>query len=140
MTSHCDQWQPRFAIAGRSLRVTGAPAWANVDVSVIDHVLDVLIDNALTHGAGVVSVSTRAVEGRVEILVGDQGCLDAGIDAFSEQRSDTGHGIGLRLARTLAESAGGDLSLSSAAPTTFALRLPAALEDLPRAETALTAR
>ncbi len=106
VASHCDQWQPRFAIAGRSLRVAGAPAWANVDVSVIDHVLDVLIDNALTHGAGVVGVSTRAVDGRVEIRVSDEGSLDAGIDAFSEQRSDTGHGIGLRLARTLAESAG----------------------------------
>ena len=140
VTSHCDRWQPRFAIAGRSLRVAGAPAWANVDVSAIDHVLDVLIDNALTHGAGAVGVSTRAVDGRVEIRVSDEGSLDAGIDAFSEQRSDTGHGIGLRLARTLAESAGGELTLFSAAPTAFALRLPAAIEDLPRAETALTAR
>jgi signal transduction histidine kinase len=138
--SHSDQWQPRFAIAGRSLRVDGAPAWANVDVSVIDHVLDVLIDNALTHGAGVVGVSTRAVDGRIEIRVSDEGSLAAGIDAFSEQRSDTGHGIGLRLARTLAESAGGELRLCSAAPTGFALSLPAAVEDLPRAETALTAR
>jgi signal transduction histidine kinase len=139
-TNHCDQWQPRFAIAGRSLRVAGAPAWAHVDVSVIDHVLDVLVDNALTHGSGVVSVSTRVVDGSIEIRVGDQGCLDAGIDEFSEQRSDTGHGIGLRLARTLAESAGGELILCSPAPTTFALRLPAAIEDLPRAETALTVR
>jgi signal transduction histidine kinase len=140
VTSHCDRWQPRFAIAGRSLRVAGAPAWANVDVSAIDHVLDVLIDNALTHGAGAVGVSTRAVDGRVEIRVSDEGSLDAGIDAFSEQRSDTGHGIGLRLARTLAESAGGELTLYSATPTAFSLRLPATIEDLPRAETALTAR
>jgi signal transduction histidine kinase len=138
--SHSELWQPRFAAAGRSLRTIGSPAWASVDVSVIDHVLDVLVDNSLTHGAGAVEVSTRAAGGHVEICVSDEGSLVAGVDAFSEVRSDTGHGIGLRLARTLAESAGGALTLRSAAPTSFALELPTVNEDLPRAEAALTSR
>jgi signal transduction histidine kinase len=139
VASHADRWQPRYAAEGRSLLADGAAAWASVDVSVIDHVLDVLLDNALTHGAGVVEVSTRTVDGHVEIRVGDGGSLAAGIDAFSEKRSDTSHGIGLRLARTLAESAGGELTLCATTPTVFALLLPTSTEDLPRAETALTA-
>ncbi len=42
-------------------------------------------------------------------------------DPFSERRSDSGHGIGLRLARTLAESEGGVLTSECRAPTTFTL-------------------
>ncbi len=53
--------------------------------------------------------------------VRDEGALGDTADPFSERRSDSGHGIGLRLARTLAESEGGVLTLECRAPTTFTL-------------------
>ena len=63
----------------------------------IDHVLDVLLDNALNYGAGTVTVSTNTRGESIEIDVADEGCGRA-TDPFGEQRSDSGHGIGLRLA------------------------------------------
>ena len=61
--------------------------------------------------------------GSIEIDVGDEGRRTRP-DPFSEQCSDTGHGIGLRLARTLAELAAGTLGLASTSPTVFRLTLP----------------
>ena len=55
------------------------------------------------------------------LTVRDEGELGDAADPFSERRSDSGHGIGLRLARTLAESEGGVLTLECRAPTTFTL-------------------
>ena len=55
------------------------------------------------------------------LTVRDEGALGDAADPFSERRSDSGHGIGLRLARTLAESEGGVLTLECRAPTTFTL-------------------
>ena len=59
VTDHSARWEPRYASAGRSIRHRGSPVWARVDITVIDHVLDVLLDNALNYGAGTVTVSTN---------------------------------------------------------------------------------
>lgn len=124
VTSRVEHWQAHYAGAGRTAQSRGAPVWALVDVSAIDHILDVLLDNALTHGAGRVVVSAHAARETIDIDVIDEGCAATGSDPFGEQRSDSGHGIGLRLARTLAELAGGDLVLASATPTVFRLTFP----------------
>ena len=108
VTDHSARWEPRYASVGRSIRHRGSPVWARVDITVIDHVLDVLLDNALNYGAGTVTVSTNTRSESIEIDVADEGCGRA-TDPFGEQRSDSGHGIGLRLARTLAELAAGTL-------------------------------
>ncbi len=123
VAAHTARWEPRYAAAGRSVRHRGSPVWARVDVTVIDHVLDVLLDNALAYGTGTVCVSTNANGEVIEIDVTDEGHGQA-TDPFGEQRSDSGHGIGLRLARTLAELAAGNLTLASATPTVFRLTLP----------------
>ena len=47
---------------GRS--ATAARRWGEVDVTAIDHILDVLLDNALVHGAGTVTVSTNTAASR----------------------------------------------------------------------------
>jgi len=52
-------------------------------------------------------------------------------DVFADTDSDSSHGIGLRLARTLAESAGGRLDLLDTPTTTFRHTLPAALDTAP---------
>ncbi len=52
--------------------------------------------------------------------------LPLGFDPFSSRRAaDSGHGIGLRLARTLLEAEGGTLRVASPGPTTFEITLAA---------------
>ena len=62
--------------------------------------LDVLLDNALRHGAGVVTVTVEAYGDQVVVEVGDEG------PGFGAEVKES---TGLRLARTIAERAGGEL-------------------------------
>jgi signal transduction histidine kinase len=121
---HAERWRPSYAAAGRDIGVHAATQPGEVDAAAIGHILDVLLENALVHGRGPVAVNVRRNGTVIEIDVGDDGPSDPIADPFSEVRVDTGHGIGLRLARTLAESEGGHLRLLEAAPTTFRLSLP----------------
>ena len=116
--------EPRYASVGRSIRHRGSPVWARVDITVIDHVLDVLLDNALNYGAGTVTVSTNTPAASRSRSTSPTRAAAPRTDPFGEQRSDSGHGIGLRLARTLAELAAGTLGLASTSPTVFRLTLP----------------
>ena len=50
--------------------------------------------------------------------------IAAGWDPFADTGSDSAHGIGLRLARTLAESSQGRLELVDTEHTTFRLTVP----------------
>jgi len=118
-------WSAAYAETGRTIAVAGSGGEAAVDSSSFTHVIDVLLDNALAHGRGDVAITLRANDDRVEIDVADEGSMPANADPFSEQRIDTSHGIGLRLARTLAESAGGELMLVPARRTVFRLSVPA---------------
>jgi signal transduction histidine kinase len=125
VTAAAERWRPIYARERRTLRVAGTPASAVVVPSAVEHILDVLLDNALRHGQGAVFVDTTRTGGRVWLTVRDEGVLARGADPFSERRTDSGHGIGLRLARTLAESQRGELTLRSRTPTEFALAFPA---------------
>jgi signal transduction histidine kinase len=124
VSEHADRWRPTYAAAGRDITVRAATQPGEVDVAAVGHILDVLLENALVHGRGPVVVNVRRSGGSIEVDVGDEGPSDLGSDPFSEVRIDTGHGIGLRLARTLAESEGGQLRLLEVEPTTFRLSLP----------------
>jgi signal transduction histidine kinase len=121
---HADRWRPSYAAAGRDITVRAATQPGEVDASAVGHILDVLLENALVHGRGPVLVNVGRSGESIEIDVGDDGPSDPGADPFSEVRIDASHGIGLRLARTLAESEGGQLRLLEVAPTTFRLSLP----------------
>jgi signal transduction histidine kinase len=123
---HAERWRPSYAAAGRDITVRAATQPGEVDAAAVGHILDVLLENALVHGRGPVAVAVRRNGTVLEIDVGDDGPSDPRADPFSEVRVDTGHGIGLRLARTLAESEGGQLRLLEVAPTTFRLTLPVA--------------
>jgi signal transduction histidine kinase len=124
VSEHAERWRPTYAAAGRDVTVRAATQPGEVDVAAVGHILDVLLENALVHGRGPVVVNVRRSGGSIEIDVGDEGPSDLGSDPFSEVRVDTGHGVGLRLARTLAESEGGQLRLLEVEPTTFRLSLP----------------
>jgi signal transduction histidine kinase len=118
------RWAPSYRTAHRRLTAPGVGGSAQLDEACVHHILDVLLDNALVHGAGTASLTARIAVDRIEFDVGDDGAVRPGSDPFSEQRSGGGHGIGLRLARTLAESAGGQLIQVEAASTRFRLTLP----------------
>jgi len=94
-----------------------------------DHVLAALgclLDNALVHGAGTVSVSTRRHDRSVDVVVSDEGPgVPTDLRDSIFERSVSGarsSGIGLGLARALTTSEGGTLRLEP--PAAFVLTLP----------------
>jgi signal transduction histidine kinase len=121
-------WHGQLAAQGRALRVTarGAPQPRAAEAA-IRQILNVLLDNAFTHGTGTVSVIARDAGETLAIDVGDEG-TGIGQDGDPFRRRVDGHGIGLALARSLAEAERGRLFLGPAGQTTFTLLLPAAVE------------
>jgi signal transduction histidine kinase len=92
--------------AGRELPLAAFPEAA------LRQVLDVLVDNALSHGRGEVGVVARASGTGVAVDVRDEGLLpDGDLEEIFQRRSAsaTGTGIGLALARSLAEAEGARL-------------------------------
>lgn len=129
-----ERWRRSLADRDRSLHVELEPDLPPAAVSgpALRTVLDVLLDNALAHGEGGVSVLARATGATVMVQVGDEGPGVAGDPAriFARRSADArGTGIGLALARSLVEADGGRLELTRAVPATFALLLPAADQD-----------
>jgi signal transduction histidine kinase len=120
-------WHGPLAAHGRPLRVVvdgGLPAPA-VSEPAVRQVLDVLVGNAERHGAGTVTLSARHLPGAVSIEVADEGDGVADIREVFQRRTDGRHGIGLALARTLAEAEGARLVLARPGPQPrFALLLP----------------
>lgn len=124
------EWQSAFAAARRSIRVHGERGLRVKATPVaLGQMIATLIENALVHGSGTVDVAARRSGPSVVIEVGDQG---EGIPAaiaphiFERAVSSKGSGLGLGLARDLAESSGGRLDLVSREPAAFALFLSAA--------------
>ena len=121
-------WHGLLASEGRPLRVTldaHLPA-PPVSEPAIRQILDVLVDNSVRHGRGVVTVDVRRVPGAVALKVEDEGTIVLDPAGVFVRRNENGHGIGLALARTLAEAEGGRLVLERPGPAPrFALLLPA---------------
>jgi signal transduction histidine kinase len=123
-------WGPVLAGLGRRLRVTagaGLPG-SRASQAAVRQVVDVLLDNAVVHGAGTVGLVVRDAGGTVAVDVTDEGDGPPEPDAVfrSREHAEPGHGIGLALARALAEAEGGRLVLARARPPVFSLLLPAA--------------
>ena len=93
----------------------------------IDAALDVLVENALLHGAGTVTLRLRGADDHVVLKVADEGTFDGPDDPFQLARPSGGaHGIGLPLARSLLSAEHAGVRLAVRAPTTFAIDLPLA--------------
>lgn len=125
-----DTWLRRLAEQGRALRIVNSTQLptARASAAAVRQVLSVLLDNAACHGSGTVTVAVRDAGDAVAIDVSDQGkgISNPPSQLFTRRvNGDTGHGIGLALARSLAEAEGGRLSLSRPSPPTFTLHIPA---------------
>jgi signal transduction histidine kinase len=121
------EWQPAFEHARRSVYVHGERGLRVRSTPVaLAQILSTLLENSLAHGSGTVEVAARRTGPSVVVEVTDQGDGVAASIAphiFERSVSSTGSGLGLTLARDLAESNGGRLELVSARPAVFALFL-----------------
>lgn len=121
-------WHGLLAKEGRLLSVHADSGQRPVRVSgaAVRQILAVLVDNAVHHGRGRVDVHARDTIGSVAVDVRDQGSVDVD-DAMFVNSPAAGHGIGLSLARSLAEAEGARLLITRHKPTTFTLFLPEAV-------------
>jgi signal transduction histidine kinase len=125
---HAAAWAALYARSGRTIRVRGDHhASALASPGTIGQVIDVLLDNALRHGAGTSTIATTHDGRFATISVEDEGpgVDPAAADTIFERGATNGTstGIGLHLARTLARGDGGSLRLAPGTLTRFELRL-----------------
>ena len=103
--------------AGRPVRASAAPGVRiRGDRIRLEQALANLVDNALRHGSGAVTLSAAGDDGVVELHVTDEGegfppeFLERAFERFSrsdQARTRGGTGLGLSIVRTIAESHGG---------------------------------
>ncbi len=126
------EWDPAFRREGRKLELAGDRNLnAYVTPGGASQVLATLLDNALTHGAGTVSIRTSQTLRSVVIEVRDEGKgvppeLVPRIFERSVSGAPGGTGLGLALARTVAAADGGQVVLVRPRPAVFAIFVPRA--------------
>ncbi len=123
------EWRPAFRSARRLIRVDGGRGLlAAATPGSFAQVLATLLENSLMHGAGPVTIRTRTAGGSVVIEVSDEGPgVPPELGARVFERAVSGRastGLGLTVARELAEADGGRLELLQQRPPVFALFLP----------------
>jgi signal transduction histidine kinase len=124
------EWEPAFRRARRKLVVIGErDLQAHVTPGGVAQVLATLLDNALMHGGGTVTLQTSQNSRSVVIEVRDEGSgippeLASHIFERSVSGRPEGTGLGLALARTMAAADGGRVVLIKPKPATFAVFLP----------------
>jgi signal transduction histidine kinase len=129
------EWEPAFRRANRRLAIGGEKGLlAFATPGGASQVIATLLDNALVHGGGTVTIRTSRTRRSVVIEVRDEGSgvpaeLAARIFERSVSGSPTGTGLGLALARTIAAADGGQVVLVRPRPAVFALFLPHATAD-----------
>ncbi|MGW7079679.1 ATP-binding protein [Streptomyces sp. NPDC054871] len=123
-----EEWRPAYRSAGRAivssgkrhLRAVGTPG-------AVAQVLAALIENSLMHGGGTVALRTRVTGTQTVIEITDEGPgVPADLGARIFERTISGRnstGIGLAVARDLAEADGGRLEMLQTKPPVFGLFL-----------------
>ena len=129
------EWEPAFRRKNRRLAVAGEKGlFAFATPGGVSQVIATLLDNALAHGDGTVTIRTSRTRRSVVVEVRDEGGgvppeLAPRIFERSVSGSPNGTGLGLALARTLAAADGGQVVLVRPRPAVFALFLPHATAD-----------
>jgi heavy metal sensor kinase len=131
MTRVRDRFAPRAETGGRSIAVESPSASAELDPLRIEQSLGNLVDNALRHGTGAVTLRAVTRPHGVELSVEDDGPglpADFAPTAFErftradEGRTGGGSGLGLAIVRAVARAHGGD---AVATGSRFTITLPA---------------
>ncbi|MEP7193964.1 MAG: ATP-binding protein [Actinomycetota bacterium] len=130
------RWHDHLDGQGRRLVVKLDPDAMATEVSgrLVTEVLEVLINNALRHGRGDVTLTARQSGETLAVDVEDEGFIamesaavfDRGTSGVAGQRS------GLALARSMVETHGGRLAVGRRSPATFTLLIPGDTRDLMR--------
>src|SRR5215468_722943 len=124
------EWEPAFRRAGRKMVLIGeSRLQAYVTPGGLAQVIATLLDNALMHGKGTVTIRRTQSAGSVVIEVEDEGeGIPAELVPSIFDRSVSGRpegtGLGLALARTMAAADGGRIVLARRKPPVFAVFLP----------------
>lgn len=138
------EFMPALSERGSTLRIepAGEPVTAVCDADRVAQIVRILIDNALTHtpaGTDVVLATQLDPEGAL-VTVTDAGRgitradLPRVFEPFFTSDGTRGSGLGLTIARDLAERMGGSLGVDSRpGRTTFTLRIPSHPSVTPRA-------
>ncbi|MCZ4513481.1 ATP-binding protein [Streptomyces sp. ActVer] len=122
------EWRPAYRNAGRAIVSSGKHQLQAVGTpGAVAQVLAALIENSLMHGGGTVALRTRVTGNQAVIEVTDEGPgVPADLGARIFERAISGRnstGIGLAVARDLAEADGGRLEMLQAQPPVFGLFL-----------------
>ncbi len=115
------RWETRAARLGASILSAGEGGDAQGNPADVDQILDNLIDNAIAHAPGEITVESSREDGRVLVAVQDRGPgipqedLEHVTDRFYRGKGAPagGSGLGLAIARELAEKWGGSLQVRS---------------------------
>ncbi|KOU51111.1 ATP-binding protein [Streptomyces sp. WM6378] len=123
-----EEWRPAYRSAGRAIVRSGKTGLKAVGTpGAVAQVLAALIENSLMHGGGTVAVRTRVTGNQAVVEVTDEGPgvrPDLGARIFERTISGRNStGIGLAVARDLAEADGGRLEMLQQQPAVFALFL-----------------
>jgi len=122
------EWRPAYRSAGRAIVSSGKRHLQAVGTpGAVAQVLAALIENSLMHGGGTVALRTRVTGNQSVIEVTDEGPgVPGDLGARIFERAISGRnstGIGLAVARDLAEADGGRLEMLQTQPPVFGLFL-----------------
>ncbi|MFD9908836.1 ATP-binding protein [Streptomyces sp. NPDC059063] len=123
-----EEWRPAYRSAGRAIVSSGKRHLKAVGTpGAVAQVLAALIENSLMHGGGTVALRTRVTGNQAVVEVTDSGPgVPGDLGARIFERAISGRnstGIGLAVARDLAEADGGRLEMLQGKPPVFGLFL-----------------
>ena len=130
------EWDPAFRRANRKLEVAGEKGLsAYISPGALSQVIATLLDNALVHGAGTVTIRTSRTPKSVVVEVRDEGKgvpheLVPRIFERNVSGRPGGTGLGLALARDVATADGANVVLVRPRPAVFAVFLPRGLRGI----------
>jgi heavy metal sensor kinase len=150
LTTVAERFSAPASELGRRIEVKDGDVGFEADPKRIEQALGNLVENALVHGAGTVTLGAVRRDGSVELCVADEGAgfpegfAERAFDRFSradEARSRSGSGLGLAIVDAIAKAHGGTAGLSVGSRTEVWISLPAGPEPRrPKTRPSLTSR